>query len=472
MPAPLAAPGAAARPAPVSSIALVDGNNFYVSCERVFRPALAGKPVIVLSNNDGCAISRSNEAKALGVRMGQPWFQCRALQARGLVALSANFALYGDLSDRMMSIAGSFAPRQEVYSIDECFLDFTGVPGDHRAIGRALRARLQQWLGLPSCVGLGPTKTLAKLANHVAKSAERKPGSYPAELASVCDLGQLAPDALDDLLAATPVAEVWGVGRRIEAALQAQGIETALDLKRADPAALRARFSVVLEKTARELRGLRCLDLDDQPGPRQQILVSRSFGEPVIRLDDLQQALSRFASRAAEKLRLDGQLAGAMTVFLRTSPFRPQDAQHSASITLPLPGPTADTRKLVDTAVRGIAQLFRPGHRYAKAGVMLLGLEAAGAQGAAQAELSMELPEDHAGHPKPPRDAGRLMASMDALNRRFGAGTLRVAAAGGGGHPLRAGDAAEAGRARWGMRRERLTPQYTTRWGDRVVVRG
>ena len=196
--------------------ALIDGNNFYVSCERVFRPVLEGRPVIVLSNNDGCAIARSNEAKDLGVKMGHPWFQVkRAWPDAGITALSANFALYGDMSSRLMGIAAGLGPSQEVYSIDETFIGMAGVPGDLVKRSRAVRVRISQWTGLPTCVGIGPTKTLAKLANHVAKTAERKPGSYPAELAAVCNLASLPASELDTVMAATDVGEVWGIGPRI-----------------------------------------------------------------------------------------------------------------------------------------------------------------------------------------------------------------------------------------------------------------
>ena len=216
--------------------ALVDGNNFYVSCERVFRPTLEGVPVIVLSNNDGCAIARSNEAKALGVKMGHPWHQLRHLEEEaGLVALSANFALYGDMSDRMMSLAAGLGPSQEVYSIDESFIGLAGVRGDLKARALAVRERILRWVGIPCCVGIGPTKTLAKLANHVAKQAERKPGSYPPEHARVCDLSGLSREAVDALLGATEVGAVWGVGRRIGAQLVAGGVWTALDLARLKP---------------------------------------------------------------------------------------------------------------------------------------------------------------------------------------------------------------------------------------------
>lgn len=268
--------------------ALVDGNNFYVSCERVFRPSLVGRPVVVLSNNDGCAIARSNEAKALGIKMGHPWFQCRGFETEhGLVALSANFALYGDMSDRMMTIAGSFAPKQEIYSIEESFLDFSGVQDDLVTRCREMRSRIQEWTGIPCGVGLGPTKTLAKLANHIAKTAERKPGSYPTELAQVCHLGAMTKAELERVMAATEVGEVWGVGPRIGAQLVSAGVKTALDLVRLDPMTVRRRFSVVLEKTVRELQGTPCIALDDAPPPKQQIMCSRSFGRPITRGFDL-----------------------------------------------------------------------------------------------------------------------------------------------------------------------------------------
>ena len=285
-------------------LALVDGNNFYVSCERVFRPALVGRPVVVLSNNDGCAIARSNEAKALGVKMAQPWFEIRHLeQEAGLVALSANFELYGDMSDRMMQVIGRYAPRQEIYSIDECFLDFAGIRGDLSDIGRRVRDEVLQVTGIPCCVGIGPTKTLAKLANHIAKSAKRKPGSYPARLAQVCNLGELAEEGLDELLAATDVGEVWGIGPRIGRQLSDAGVTTVQALRAFDLATLRQRFSVVLERTVLELRGTPCIELEDAPSAKRQIMCSRSFGAPVCTLEDLTEAISTFAARGAEKLR-------------------------------------------------------------------------------------------------------------------------------------------------------------------------
>ena len=273
--------------------ALVDGNNFYVSCERVFRPSLKSWPVVVLSNNDGCCIARSNEAKALNIKMGAPWFEVKHLNdSDGLVGLSANFTLYGDMSNRMMSIATGLGPHQGVYSIDESFIDLAGVRGDLTARSREVRERILQWTGIPTGIGMGATKTLAKLANHIAKTAERKPGSYPAELAQVCNLAALPASDLDAVFAATAVAEVWGVGRRIAGQLEEGGICTVLDLMRMDPATVRWRWSVVLERIVRELQGLSCIALDEQPSPKKEIACTRSFGRPVTNLEPLIEAVS------------------------------------------------------------------------------------------------------------------------------------------------------------------------------------
>src|SRR5215510_3551082 len=351
----------------------------YVSCERVFRPSLNGRPVVVLSNNDGACIARSNEAKELGIEMAQPWFQVRHLQRQaGLIGLSANFELYGDMSNRMMTLAAAYAPRQEIYSIDECFLDFAGVRGPLTRIGHTLRAQVLQWTGLPTSVGLATTKTLAKLANHVAKTAERKPGSYPSALARVCDFGELSAVQLEAVMAATEAGAVWGIGRKTSAKLLDGGIRSVLDVVRADPVALRRQFSVVLERTVRELRGEPCIGVDQMPEANQQIMCSRSFGEPVTSLASLAESVSRFASRVAEKLRSQRSVAGAVQVFLSTSPFRTQDRQHSPSATLRLAPPTADTRLLAAAATRTLEAMFRPGYRYVKAGVLVVDLQPQG----------------------------------------------------------------------------------------------
>jgi DNA polymerase V len=429
--------------------ALVDGNNFYVSCERVFRPSLVGHPIVVLSNNDGCAIARSNEAKALGIAMGAPWFEIRHLaESAGLVALSANFALYGDMSDRMMSLAAGLGPGQEIYSIDESFIDLTGVRGNLVERGFKVRDRILQWVGIPCGIGIGSTKTLAKLANHVAKTAERRPGSYPANLAQVCDLAVLTPAALQDVLAATAVNEVWGVGRRITAQLKASGIHTVLDLARLDPAMVRRRWSVVLERTVRELQGMPCIELELTPARKQEIACTRSFGHPVTRLEDLNEAVTEFASRAAHKLRGQGSLTNQVLVFVRTSPFRPE-AQYSRSISMPLRRPSADTGVIVAAALRSLRAIYRPGYQLAKAGVMLLELQP---NTVLQAELDLQRDEAP--------DRSGLMAAMDDLNQRYGRGTVQMASSG------LAGD-----RRAWAMKQERRTPGYTTCWADMPVVR-
>ena len=429
--------------------ALVDGNNFYVSCERVFRPSLDGRPVVVLSNNDGCAIARSNEAKALGIKMGAPWFQIRHMEeTEGLVALSANFTLYGDMSDRMMSLAAGLGPVQEIYSIDESFIGLQGMRGDLTKRSRAIRERIDRWVGIPCGVGIGQTKTLAKLANYIAKTAERKPGSYPHELAQVYNLTTLPAQDLDDVLAATLVEEVWGVGRKIGAQLHECGIHTVLDLARMDPATIRRRWSVVLERTVRELQGMQCIDLDDAPAPQKEIACTRSFGQAITELPPLLEAVSEFASRAAEKLRKQGSLASQLLVFAHTSPFRP-GPRFNKSVVVPLRRPTADTGKLVWAAAMGMRRMYEPGYKMAKAGVMLLDLVLGNVL---QAELDLE-EEDQ-------RDRTKLMVALDTLNGRYGKGTVHSASTGG----------TNKGKD-WGMKQERRTPQYTTRWEDVPAAR-
>ena len=282
--------------------ALVDGNNFYVSCERVFRPALIGKPVVVLSNNDGCAIARSNEAKALGIKMGAPYFQIKNLEyTDNLVALSANFALYGDMSERMMSLAAGLGPEQEIYSIDESFIGLHGVRDVTRRAW-TIRDRIARGVGIPCGIGIGPTKTLAKLANAISKDAERKLGSYPAHLARVCNLAEQSAAELAQILQSTHVGDVWGIGKQIAKQLNEAGIANVWQLTQADLGTIRRRWSVVLERTVRELRGESCIALEDQPPPKKMIACTRSFGRPIEDLAPLIEAVSEYASRASEKL--------------------------------------------------------------------------------------------------------------------------------------------------------------------------
>jgi DNA polymerase V len=366
-----------------------------------------------------------------------------------------------------MAIAARYTPVAIPYSIDEAFLDFAGIPGDLTETCRHLRATVLQELGLPTSVGLAGTKTLAKLANHVAKTCDRKPGVYGAELsarlAQVCNFAQVSAQELDRLMAATDVGDVWGVGRKIAERLRAGGVTSVLDLVRADVASLRREFSVVLEKTVLELRGTACLSVEEAPAAKQQILVSRSFGKPVTDVDAVVEAVSEFASRAAERLRQQDSLAGAIQVFIATSPFRSNDRQHCPSVTVPL-RPTADSRHLVRAAVCAAREMFRPGFNYAKAGCMLLDLQDRAAA-SRQAELDLFAEAE----PATPaaargRDRGALMEAVDSLNRRFGRGAVRIGSA-------TSAKANDSGAATWSVKQDRRTPRYTTRWDEMPIVR-
>lgn len=415
------------------AIALIDVNNFYVSCERVFNPSLEGKPVVVLSNNDGCAVARSNEVKALGVKMGTPWFQLRDLaQQHGIIAYSSNYALYADMSNRVMSILSRYSPNQEVYSIDECFLDLTGLQHlNLTEYGAGIRQRIKQWTGLPVCVGIGATKTLAKLANHIAKKNVQFDG--------VCDLNARSDVERDAWFARLPVGEIWGVGRKLEESLIAMGITTVLDLKRADPATMRRQFSVIMEKTIRELNGIVCIELEEMVKPKQQIISSRSFGSPVTDMQSLQESVTLYVSRAAEKLRRQNSCAGAITIHIRTSPHNPKQPFYGNSMTIPLPSPTDHTAVLVRLALWGLKRIYKAGYQYQKAGVMLS--ELVPAEGC-QADLFA--PGTHT--------SGRLMGVLDQVNRTMGRETL-VLAAQGFTQP-------------WKIKQGNRSPGYTTKWSE------
>ena len=383
--------------------------------------------------------------------MGAPWFQIRHFEeSDGLVALSANFALYGDMSDRMMSLAAGLGHRQEVYSIDESFIDLSGIKGNMTERSRKVRHRILKWIGIACGIGIGPTKTLAKLANHIAKTTERKPGSYPHQHSQVCNLGDLKLEELDALMMATEVGEVWGVGKRIGAQLKESGIHTVLDLARLDPVMVKRRWSVVLERTVRELQGTDCMGLDQAPPAKQEIAFTRSFGQAVLDLSVLQEAVTEFASRAAQKLRLQNGHAAQVLTFIRTSPFRTQDLQYSRSTVVPLMRPTNDTRDLSQAALSGLQAIFRPGFRYAKAGVILLDLQPTDL---IQEELVFE---DDVAYP----GVSRLMQALDAVNQRFGRNTVTLASAG-----------LASEEQQWTMKQERRTPGYTTDWDGLALVR-
>lgn len=426
-------------------IALVDVNNFYVSCEKLFRPELEGKPVVVLSNNDGCVVSRSNEAKALGIRMAAPWHHYRTLAGQhDVVVFSSNYALYADLSRRVVEVLGQFAAPAdlEVYSIDESFLDLTKHPHtDASAWGQAIRQRVRQWCGLPVCVGIGPSKTLAKLANFVAKTQPAWQG--------VCDFTSLPPQRQAALLAAIEVGEVWGIGRRLVSQLAEFGVHTAAQLRDADAASLRARFSVVVERTVRELRGEACLEVEEQPAAKAQIQSARSFAEPFRELAPLLESTRAHVVRAVEKLRVEGALAGRIEVFIETNRFSPDELQHHPVASENLPAATDDVLRLVGVATRLVRAMHRDRFRYQKVGVRLLDLSPRGGR---QATLFDDAPVHDARRE-------RLGEMLDAAAKRWGRGTVAP------------GTAGLAGERVWHMRRSALSPAYTTRWADLPVVR-
>lgn len=423
------------------AIALVDVNNFYVSCERVFNPKLRNRPVVVLSNNDGCIISRSAEAKALGIPMGAPWFKVRKFaQQEGVVAHSSNYPLYADMSNRVMSVLRQFSPAQEVYSIDESFLDLTSfATRDLTLYAKQLRQTVLQSTGLPVCVGIGSSKTLAKLANHLAKQE-------PA-LNGVCNFNSMPMAAVDDALRAIDVSHVWGIGRHLSQHMHDAGIHTAYDLKVSNAAAMRQKFNVIMEKTVRELNGTACLELEQIRGPKQQILSTRSFGHPVRDLQSLEEAVTLYTTRAAEKLRQQKLYAGSIYVYIRTSPFRDPGQQYDNSLRLPLHVATNNTLHLVQAALVALRKIYRPGYDYAKAGVSLGELVTAGAQ-------QQDMFHAATGREK----SERLMHVLDSINQKMGRATVKLASEG-----LQV-------RQDWRMKQERKSPGYTTRWEDLLKV--
>lgn len=422
---------AASRDYPMPVFALVDCNNFYASCEKLFRPDLKDTPVVVLSNNDGCVVARSREAKSLGIKMGVPVFQIKAeMQRHGILAFSSNYALYADLSSRVMRTLEEMAPRVEVYSIDEAFSDLTGIESALSLVefGQQVRERIGHWIGITVCVGIAPTKTLAKLANHAAKK-------YPATQ-GVVDLTN--PDRQRRLLALVPVDDVWGVGRRLSKRLNALGITTALDLANASPRAIRDQFSVVLERTVRELNGESCIELEEIPPTKKQIVCSRSFGVKVTHFELLREAICEYATRATEKLRKEQQQAKVMTVFIRTSPFKDNEPQYSNSASGELLIPSCDTRDFIELANHLLKRIWKNGFRYAKAGVMLSDFYDPGM-------FQPGLFDDVSTR----SNSQQLMSVLDTINQS-GAGKVFFAGQG--------------TKKDWSMKREHLSPAYTTRW--------
>jgi len=417
--------------------ALVDCNNFYASCEKLFKPSIAKRPVIVLSNNDGCVVARSAEAKALGIKMGVPVFMIKnEIKRHQIEVCSSNYSLYADMSARVMQILEQMAPEVEVYSIDEAFLGLGSLSANYdlSAYAREIREKVEKWTGIRTCVGIGPSKTLAKLANYAAKK-------YPVT-GGVVDLRD--NQRRERLMKITPVEEVWGVGRQLTKKLNADGIETVWQLHQADLKAMRAKYSVVLERTISELRGISCLALEDAAPPKKQIICSRSFGERITEITQMREAVRMYAARASEKLRAEGQFAGHLSVFIRTGGFNQNEPNYGNSSATRLTPPTNDTRIISRHAMRLLDAIWRDGYRYAKAGVALQDFTH---EGVLQADLFAQSVSDDKG--------AAVMNLMDAINANVG----KVWLAGQGtGHT-------------WTMNRERLSPRYTTDWNELPVVR-
>jgi len=415
--------------------ALADVNSFYASCEKVFRPDLRNKPVVVLSNNDGCVIARSKEAKQLGIKMGVPWFQLKDAQfPEPVIAFSSNYTLYASMSNRVMAHLEDLAPHVEQYSIDEMFLDIRGIDGcmDFEDFGRQLREHVRSGTGLIIGVGMGPTKTLAKSAQWASKEW--------SQFGGVLALTRGNPKRTEKLLSLQPVEEIWGVGRRISKTLNLMGITTALQLARANPAFIRKNFNVVLERTVRELNGEACISLEEAPPAKQQIVCSRSFGERVTTYESMRQAVCQHAERAAEKLRGEKQYCRHISVFVKTSPFAVNEPYYGNLASEKLQTPTQDTRDIINAAVRALERIWQDGHRYAKAGCMLNDFTPTGVS-----QLNLF---DTA---QPHSNSEQLMKVLDGINHS-GLGKLWFAGR---------GIAPE-----WQMKREMLSPAYTTRWSD------
>ncbi|MCC5832327.1 MAG: Y-family DNA polymerase [Chlamydiales bacterium] len=407
----------------MSSIALVDCNNFYASCERVFNPKLRGRPLVVLSNNDGCIVARSSEAKALGIPMGAPYFQwADFMRARDVVVCSSNYALYGDLSYRVMRTLERFNPEMEIYSIDEAFLWVGDLedPVDHC---RAIREKVLRWTGIPVSIGIAPTKTLAKVATRIAKKLEE---------------GVHLPEDFAPILEEMPVGDIWGIGRRLAQFLSKRGVHTAAQLRDKEEAWVRKNLTVVGLRLVWELRGISCLPLDQAPSAKQSIMTSRSFGRPILSKEELAEAIAAYAARGAEKLREEGRVASWLEVFITGKEYAKQ--AH-----LVLPEPTSFTPTLISYAKQGLETLYRAGHAYKKAGILLGGLVP---ENSFQRDLFVDRTD---GEKK-----RAAMALLDYANQKFGYAALKFAA--------------EGIERPWRMKRELRSPCFTTRWDDLLTI--
>ncbi len=419
-------------------IALIDVNNFYVSCERVFDPKLAGRPVVVLSNNDGCVVARSQEAKDLGITTGAPFFQVKQfMRSHGMVARSSNYELYGDMSARVMEVLSRFGTWQEVYSIDESFLGVQGNPDQLGELATRIRATVARSVGVPVCVGVAPTKTLAKFANHVAK--------HNAHLNGVCSMDSMDPNLIERIQSRVPVTDLWGVGGKTGTKLAGLGITSIADLKRADVTDIRKRFSVVLQRTVLELNGTPCIAHHEERADKQQIMYSRSFSSPVTTLEAMQEVMSIYAQRGASRLMGDGLWATLLTVTAGTSRFAAGEASFP-SVTLKLPRPTQDPILLTRLASAAMSDIMRAGASYVRGGVVLSGLQPDPGQ-EAFGIFEDEISEKHVGD------------VLGAVKAKFGDKAIGL------------GSGGLAVEPKWSMKREYSSPKFTTEWAELPVVR-
>ena len=413
--------------------ALIDCNAFYVSCERVFNPKLNNKPVVALSNNDGCIIARSKEAKALGIKMGVPLFKVKDIVEReNVIVFSSNYTLYADMSRRVMNIISEFAPSIEVYSIDEAFIELTNMNVDYESYVRQMRKVILQYTGIPVSIGIASTKTLTKVANHIAKDDE--------SLEGVCSL--VKHENLDQVLEDTNVADVWGVGRQLSKKLIANGVFNAKLLKNCEDAWVRKMMSVNGLKTVSELREISCLDLEETSATRKSCCTTRSFGKPLVNLDDIEQAVTTFARRATERIRGENLTASTVSVFLRTNPFD-RNRYYSNSSTTTLSYPTYDTMQIVKTALQLTKIIFRENYKYKKAGVLLSGFYEKGT------ETKDLFSEARYRSPK-------LMSAVDQINERYGSDTIQIAT--------------ECQIGKWKQKRKNCTQSYTTQLDNVLLI--
>ena len=418
-----------------NSIALIDCNSFYASCERIFNPKLIGKPIVVLSNNDGCVITRSLEAKELGIKMGEPYFKAKNIIEKNKVKVfSSNYSLYGDISQRVMEILAKFSSEVEIYSIDEAFLNLNGFTNyELNTYCQYIRNRIKKWVGIPVSVGVAPTKTLAKIANHLAKKNKEYKG--------VCILKEWPEIKIG--LKNTYIEDVWGIGRQLSKFLKNYKVSSAHDFIKIDRRWVRKNIGVVGEKIYLELCGISCLEIDLVPSNKKSCCVSRSFSRPVQKIVEIEEAISNYASRVAEKIREEGLVAESMNVFVLTNYFNKREKQYSNSIKLQLSYPTNNSIKITKKAIKGIRQIYRNGYSYKKVGVILNGLSKASVT-KGLLDYDREISDS-------------LMKTMDTINTRYGSSTLKLAA--------------EGIEKKWKIKRMKISPCYTTRFEEILRVK-